>query len=152
MMVVMCFPSRSDRRIEPSLALRLPMLVQYRCLAAASTANPSGSFLPSSTMTFKSEPSGFTDITRPAPASRKKRRPDTAPSRLGRSVRFERLALNLEDSILKQRLQPKEPSSCASCEEFFIPQLGNPRHTPTHAMKRAVMRGLASPSGPLIAL
>src|SRR6202035_4556283 len=86
MMVVICFPSRSDRRIEPSLALRLPILVQYRCPAAASMANPSGSFLPSSTMTFKSEPSGFTDITRPAATSRKKQRPDAALSRRGRSA------------------------------------------------------------------
>src|ERR1700734_3525045 len=95
-MVVRCFPSRSDRRIEPSLALRLPMFVQYRCPAAASMANPSGSFLPSSTMTFKSEPSGFTDITRPAATSRKKRRGDIALSRADRSFGFEKLSLTLQ--------------------------------------------------------
>src|SRR5271154_3177078 len=93
MMVVMCFPSRSDRMIEPSLALRLPMLVQYRCPAAASMANPSVSFLPSSRMTFKFEPSGFTDMIRPDATSRKKRRPATALSRLGPSVGFETFAL-----------------------------------------------------------
>lgn len=35
----------------------------------------------------------------------------------------------LVDSILKELLQLKEPSFCASCEEFFIPQLGERRLT-----------------------
>src|SRR5260370_2436711 len=33
------------------------------------------------------------------------------------------------DSILKELLQLNEPSSCASCEEFLIPQLGERRLT-----------------------
>src|SRR5277367_2463538 len=38
--------------------------------------SPSGSLRPSLTITFKSEPSGFADNTRPAPRSRKKSRPE----------------------------------------------------------------------------
>src|SRR6266567_3584820 len=68
-------PSRSERRIEPSFALGFPMLVQYRCPAAMSTARPSGSFLPSSTIVLRSEPSGLAVRTRPPPRSRRKRRP-----------------------------------------------------------------------------
>src|SRR5271165_1289363 len=74
-MVVMFFPSRSERRIEPSFALRLPIFVQYIWRAALSTARPSGIFLPSSTIVLRSEPSGFADKTRPPARSRKKRRP-----------------------------------------------------------------------------
>src|SRR5271170_5415273 len=77
-MVVMFFPSRSERRIEPSFALRLPILVQYIWRAALSTTRPSGSFLPSSTIILRSEPSGFADKTRPPARSRKKRRPTLA--------------------------------------------------------------------------
>src|SRR5260370_36213836 len=44
---------------------------------ATSTTIPSGSFLPSLTMVFKSEPSGFDVRTRPTARSRKNRRPET---------------------------------------------------------------------------
>src|SRR4029077_16268596 len=74
-MLVMCRPSRSDRRMEPSFALGLPMFVQYRYPDATSATSPSGIFLPTSHMVFRSEPSGLADSTRPADASRKKRRP-----------------------------------------------------------------------------
>src|SRR5580698_10562755 len=46
------------------------------CPAGASTTTPSGPFRPSSMRVLKSEPSGFAVNTRPAPLSRKKRRPD----------------------------------------------------------------------------
>src|SRR5258706_16026584 len=61
------------------------MLVQYRCPAAMSTARPSGSFLPSSTIVLRSEPSGFSVRTRPPPRSRGKRRP-AAPPLLARGL------------------------------------------------------------------
>src|ERR1700722_18684904 len=79
-MVVMFFPSRSERRMEPSFALGLPILVQYICPATLSTTRPSGIFLPSSTIVLRSEPSGFADKTRPPATSRKKRRPTLASS------------------------------------------------------------------------
>src|ERR1700758_2020772 len=44
--------------------------------ASASTTIPSGSFRPSLTIVFKSEPSGFAERMRPAPRSKKKRRPE----------------------------------------------------------------------------
>src|SRR5258708_36183578 len=40
---------------------------------------PSGSFRPSLTRVFKSEPSGFTESTRPPPKSRKNNRPEVGP-------------------------------------------------------------------------
>src|ERR1700694_1728803 len=43
--------------------------------AATSTTTPSGSFRPSLTIIFKSEPSGFAENMRPPPRSRKNRRP-----------------------------------------------------------------------------
>src|SRR5271155_1377608 len=43
--------------------------------AATSTTMPSGSFRPSLTMVFKSEPSGFEERTRPAARSKKYKRP-----------------------------------------------------------------------------
>ena len=46
-MVVMFLPSRSERRIDPSFALGLPMLVQYMCPAALSTTNAVRNFRPS---------------------------------------------------------------------------------------------------------
>jgi hypothetical protein len=72
------------------------MLVQYKYPAPTSTANPSGSFLPSSRMTFKSEPSEFTDNTRPAPRSKKKRRPNAALAFFGSRVCFETIVLMCE--------------------------------------------------------
>src|SRR5271156_4463831 len=117
MMVVMCFPSRSDRMMEPSLALRLPMLVQYRCPAAASMVNPSGSFLPSSRMTFQFEPSGFTDRIRPEATSRKKRRPASARSRLGASDGFETLALMWDPLVC---FESRNSSFWQGCRRAFI--------------------------------
>src|ERR1700737_1623475 len=43
--------------------------------AATSTTTPSGSFRPSLTITFRSEPSGFAENMRPPPRSRKNSRP-----------------------------------------------------------------------------
>src|SRR5229473_195573 len=40
---------------------------------------PSGSFRPSLARVFKSEPSGFTESTRPPPKSRKNNRPEVGP-------------------------------------------------------------------------
>src|ERR1700730_10389216 len=45
------------------------------CPPATSTTMPSGSFRPSLTMVFKSEPSGFEERTRPVARSIKNRRP-----------------------------------------------------------------------------
>src|SRR6266567_6540169 len=73
--VVTLRPSRSERIIEPSFTFGLPMLVQYRCPLAASTANPSGNFLPSTTIVLRSPPSRVADTTRSPARSRKKRRP-----------------------------------------------------------------------------
>src|SRR5271170_2372604 len=129
MIVVMCFPSRSDRMIEPSLALRLPMLVQYKCPAAASMANPSGSNLPSSRTTFKFEPSGFTDMIRPDATSRKKRRPASALSRLGASVGFETLVLMWDPLVCFESRNGSFWQGCRrgftdnSCCEFHVLKL-----------------------------
>jgi hypothetical protein len=49
------------------------------CQAAASSAKPSGSFRPSLTMVFKSEPSGFAVNMRPALKFRKKSPPQVCP-------------------------------------------------------------------------
>src|ERR1700738_354546 len=75
MMIVIFPPSRSERSIEPFFALGLPMLVQEMWSAATTTPTPSGSFRPSLTITFRSEPSGFAENMRPPPRSRKNRRP-----------------------------------------------------------------------------
>src|SRR6516165_11173659 len=61
--------------MAPSLALGLPILVQQKSPASTSTTIPSGSRRPSLTITFKSEPSGFDENTRPPPTSKKNSRP-----------------------------------------------------------------------------
>src|SRR5260370_16389640 len=56
----------------------LPMLVQWMWPASASTTSPSGIGPAAVTMTFLSEPSGFTETMRPALPSRKNKRGTTA--------------------------------------------------------------------------
>src|SRR6266478_3139907 len=101
---------------------------------ATSITIPSGSFRPSLTMVFKSEPSGFDERTRPAARSKKYKRPtvfaaDFTVSHLERAfVRVERFRIHKESSDVvlsgdavasEQFSRPRDRLAALGCREGF---------------------------------
>src|SRR5579864_7576736 len=87
------------------------------CPAETSTTTPSGNFRPSSTMVFKSEPSGFAENTRPPPKSRKNNRPEVLDLSARRSTGCKDFVLihSPRNVVSDKRL---EAYSCAIAQKF----------------------------------